>query len=49
MAEDQRINSLNLYNRKNKEVIFPDVNLAGVDHQIDYQQEYDKNEDKEYE
>ena len=48
MEEWQGFKSLKYYNRKNREIIFPGVNLAGVDHQ----QKMEKNEetkDEKYE
>ena len=33
MAGDQGFKSLKFYNNKKKELIFPDVDLEGVDHQ----------------
>ena len=42
------IKAIEIYNWKKKEIIFPDVNLAGVDHQQQTEQ-IEENEDEEYE
>ena len=47
MAEDQEFKSLKIYNRKKKEIIPPDVDLAVVDHQQQIEQ-IKENEDTEY-
>ena len=53
MVEDQGFNSLKCYNQKEKEIIFHDVDLAGVDHKKeDGQYQIEKTEvreDEEYE
>ena len=48
MAEDQVFKSLKNYNRKKKEIIFPDVDLAWVDQQQQINQIEEK-KDEEYE
>ena len=42
MAKEQVFKSLKIYNLKKKEIIFPGVNLAGVDH---HQQQIEKIEE----
>ena len=45
MAEEQEFKSIKLYNRKKKEIIPPDVELSGVDHQ----QKIEQIEEQKYE
>ena len=48
MEEWQEFKSLKYYNRKSREIIFPGVNLAGVDHQ-QQMEKTEETKDEKYE
>ena len=48
MAEEQRFKSLNIYDKKKKEIILPGVYLAGVNHRHKIEQ-IEENKYKVYE
>ena len=48
MLEEQGFKSLKFYNKNNKEIVFPDIYSAGVDHQQQIEQS-EENKDDQYE
>ena len=48
MLEEQGFKSLKFYNKNNKEIVLPDIYLAGVDHQQQIEKS-EENKDDQYE